>query len=93
MKREKGRERITTSCEYERESCPKVVKKWMSKYHFSSFYTNKGNVKLNFIGPHRNVSAMPLCNSTCVLLQTKKREKKLYLRGDLKSLLIRVVFY
>jgi hypothetical protein len=31
----KGRERITTSCEYERESCPKVVKKWLSKYHFS----------------------------------------------------------
>ena len=35
MEREKGRERITTSCEYERESCPKVVKKWLSKYHFS----------------------------------------------------------
>jgi hypothetical protein len=35
MEREKGRERITISCEYERESCPKVVKKWLSKYHFS----------------------------------------------------------
>jgi hypothetical protein len=35
MEREKGRERITTSCEYERESCPKIVKKWLSKYHFS----------------------------------------------------------
>jgi hypothetical protein len=35
MEREKGRERITPSCEYERESCPKVVKKWLSKYHFS----------------------------------------------------------
>jgi hypothetical protein len=36
MEREKGRERITTSCEYERESCQKVVKKWLSKYHFSN---------------------------------------------------------
>jgi len=35
MKREKGRERIRTSCEYERENCPKVVTKWMYKYHFS----------------------------------------------------------
>jgi hypothetical protein len=35
MEREKGRERITTSCEYERENCPKVVEKWLSKYHFS----------------------------------------------------------
>jgi hypothetical protein len=26
MEREKGRERITTSCEYEREICAKVVK-------------------------------------------------------------------
>jgi hypothetical protein len=33
--REKKEERITTSCEYERESCPKVVKKWLSKDHFS----------------------------------------------------------
>jgi hypothetical protein len=36
IEREKGRERITTSCEYERESCQKIVKKWLSKYHFSS---------------------------------------------------------
>jgi hypothetical protein len=35
MERKKGREGITTSCEYERESCPTVVKKWLSKYHFS----------------------------------------------------------
>jgi hypothetical protein len=35
MEREKGRERITTSCEYEKESCSKVVKKWLSRYHFS----------------------------------------------------------
>jgi hypothetical protein len=41
MDREKGRERITTSCEYERESCPKVVKKWLSKYHFSFKYVNE----------------------------------------------------
>jgi len=38
MEREKVREKITTSCEYERESCPKVVKKWLSKYHFSKSY-------------------------------------------------------
>jgi hypothetical protein len=41
MEREKGRERITTSCEYKRESCPKVVKKWLSKYHFSFNSANK----------------------------------------------------
>jgi len=35
MEREKGRERIITSCEYERESCQKIVKKWLYKYHFS----------------------------------------------------------
>jgi hypothetical protein len=40
MEREKGRERITTSCEYERESCPKVVKKWLSKYHFSYIFVS-----------------------------------------------------
>jgi hypothetical protein len=46
MEREKGREKITISCEYERESCPKVIKKWLSKYHFSS-----GNrVKFTFKG-------------------------------------------
>jgi hypothetical protein len=37
MEREKGRERIIILCEYERESCPKVVKKWLSKYHFSKY--------------------------------------------------------
>jgi len=36
MEREKGREKIITSCEYERESCQKVVKKWLYKYHFST---------------------------------------------------------
>jgi len=35
MEREKGREIIRTSCEYERESCIKVVIKWLYKYHFS----------------------------------------------------------
>jgi hypothetical protein len=35
MEREKGRERIITQCEYERESYPKVVQKWLYKYHFS----------------------------------------------------------
>jgi len=35
MEREKGRERIRTSCEYERESCTKVLTKWLYKYHFS----------------------------------------------------------
>jgi len=35
METEKGRERIITSCEYERESCQKVVAKWLYKYHFS----------------------------------------------------------
>jgi hypothetical protein len=35
MEREKERER-KTSCEYERESCPKIIKKWLSKYHFST---------------------------------------------------------
>ena len=35
MEREKGRERIRATCEYERESCPKIVKKWLYKYHFS----------------------------------------------------------
>jgi hypothetical protein len=46
MEREKGRERVTISCEYERESCPKVVKKWLSKYHFS-FIINQYGVALN----------------------------------------------
>jgi hypothetical protein len=36
MEREKGREKIITSCEYERESCQKVVTKWLYKYHFSN---------------------------------------------------------
>jgi hypothetical protein len=36
MEREKRRERIKMSCEYERESCPKVVAKWLYKYHFSN---------------------------------------------------------
>ena len=35
MEREKRRERILTSCKYERESCQKVVTKWLYKYHFS----------------------------------------------------------
>jgi len=35
MEREKGREMITTECEYERENCSKVVTKWLYKYHFS----------------------------------------------------------
>jgi len=38
MEREKGRERIRMSCEYERESCPKVVIKWLYNYHFSIFF-------------------------------------------------------
>lgn len=36
MEREKGREMIRTSCEYERESCTKVVTKSLYKYHFSN---------------------------------------------------------
>jgi len=35
MEREKGRERLKIECEYERESCLKVVTKWLYKYHFS----------------------------------------------------------
>ncbi|AES91831.1 transmembrane protein, putative [Medicago truncatula] len=35
MEREKGRERIRKYCEYERESCQKVVTKRLYKYHFS----------------------------------------------------------
>jgi len=35
MEREKGKERIRVTCEYEIESCSKVVKKWLYKYHFS----------------------------------------------------------
>ena len=35
MKREKGKERIRTSYEYEKENYTKVVTKWLYKYHFS----------------------------------------------------------
>jgi hypothetical protein len=35
MKREKGRDRIKTTCEYEREMCQMVVTKWLYIYHFS----------------------------------------------------------
>jgi len=44
MEREKGRERIRMSCEYERKSCPKVVIKWLYKYHFSFLNTKKGAI-------------------------------------------------
>jgi hypothetical protein len=37
MEREKERERIKTTCEYEREKCQKVVTKWLYIYHFSFF--------------------------------------------------------
>ena len=33
--REKERDMITRSCEYERESCSKVVIKWLYRYHIS----------------------------------------------------------
>jgi len=35
MEREKGREEKKIMCEYEKESCLKVVTKWMYIYHFS----------------------------------------------------------
>ncbi|AES69278.1 hypothetical protein MTR_3g026800 [Medicago truncatula] len=57
MEREKGREMIRPSCEYERESCTKVVTKWLYKYHFS-------------LGIFRCLSILPLqliCSKMCVL--------------------------
>jgi len=35
MEREKRGDRIRTTCDYEKESCQKVVTKWLYKYHFS----------------------------------------------------------
>jgi hypothetical protein len=56
MEREKERERITILCEYERESCPKVVKKWLSKYHFSKMFSAKsalwGPLNGRYVGLH-----------------------------------------
>ena len=44
--REKGRERINTSCEYERKSCTKIIIKWLYKYHFSYIIRNWYTMKI-----------------------------------------------
>jgi len=36
MEKEKGIKRVRIECEYEKESCLKVVTKWLYKYYFST---------------------------------------------------------
>jgi len=40
MERKNGREGIRMSSEHERESCPKIVTRWLCKYHFSDDCAN-----------------------------------------------------
>jgi len=49
MERQKRRERVRIECEYEKESCLKVVTKWLYEYHFSKKKTHIHTYRICYI--------------------------------------------
>jgi hypothetical protein len=66
---------ITTSCEYERESCQKVVKKWLSKYIISLSYSLSSFFSLHCFRPMKTEKmkvVIKVVQNGCTYITNKK---------------------